>query len=184
MLCRQMLFLAILAHPISVCMTNQTNGLKFFHITIKGEKHFKLVEKDETHQKYFSLIKEECERLIHDLLSVVYSKEDRIHKSRRKVFSVCMQIEIILCQDSSTRLRVQWKPLLRRGVWNYELVKLILHELSKMSDHLYHLARCYYYYFTTRSTYFSESSAIVLSTHLVNQCTKKCFFFWNDIQSC
>ena len=95
-----------------------------------------------------------------------------------------MQIEIILCQDSSTRLRVQWKPLLRRGVWNYELVKLILHELSKMSDHLYHLARCYYFYFTTRSTYFSESSAIVLSTHLVNQCTKKCFFFWNDIQSC
>lgn len=87
-----------------------------------------------------------------------------------------MQIEIILCQDSSTWLRVQWKPLLRRGVWNYELVKLILHELSKMSDHLYHLARCYYYYFTTRSTYFSESSAIVLSTHLIKQCTKKCFF--------
>ena len=92
-------------------------------------------------------------------------KQYRVHNSR---FPVCMQTEIILCQDSSTRLRVQWKPLLRRGVWNYELVKLILHELSKMSDHLYHLARCcYYYYFTTRSTQFSETSAIVLSTLLI-----------------
>ena len=100
-------------------------------------------------------------------------KKYRVHNSR---FPVCMQTEIILCQDSSTRLRVQWKPLLRRGVWNYELVKLILHELSKMSDHLYHLARCYYYYFITTSTQFSETSAIVLSTHLIKQCTKNMLF--------